>query len=536
MNRNHNEILQDDEAFTGLAATSPHDPNYQFYYHQTGSIYNGLGYGAYLTLDNANLYSNQRGTGPLTTWGKTRENYSSERAADQLTRSGYTHNGDNVFHQPADLTFSFLTQEALDVIGRTGTGNNANKGLEPLTEAAKSQALKSMQAWADVANVTFTEAQSTDLNHRADITFAYYTQKADGRAADDNAFGYYPATSDPADDNSYAGTVWFNKGFLTHQAPVPGDFSSQTFTHEIGHALGLMHPGDYDASDDKDPTYIDDAVYYQDSVQYSIMSYFSGNNTGSDTKGVNGYGPMIDDIAAMQKLYGANMETRTGDSVYGFNSNTGRDFLTATADNGKPVNFAVWDAGGNDTLDFSGYSQQQLINLNDGAFSSVGGGTQNVSIANNAVIENAIGGSGRDVLIGNEQDNLLAGNAGSDMLYGGLGADHLWGGKDANNFADYFVYLNANESTTTAFDVIEDFEHGVDKIDLSGLRFNNSLSELRLIDSADSFSGQKGEFKLNFDTFNGTTDLLLNTHNDSYAADFKIQVVGQVEQSDILFA
>ncbi|MDU3889697.1 MAG: M10 family metallopeptidase C-terminal domain-containing protein, partial [Serratia liquefaciens] len=101
---------------------------------------------------------------------------------------------------------------------------------------------------------------------------------------------------------------------------------------------------------------------------------------------------------------------------------------------------------------------------------------------------------------------------------------------------DYFVYLNANESTTTAFDVIEDFEHGVDKIDLSGLRFNNSLSELRLIDSADSFSGQKGEFKLNFDTFNGTTDLLLNTHNDSYAADFKIQVVGQVEQSDILFA
>ncbi|MOA63461.1 hypothetical protein D3C78_1892040 [compost metagenome] len=57
-----------------------------------------------------------------------------------------------------------------------------------------------------------------------------------------------------------------------------------------------------------------------------------------------------------------------------------------------------------------------------------------------------------------------------------------------------------------------------------------------MIDSADSFSGQKGEFKLNFDTFNGTTDLLLNTHNDSYAADFKIQVVGQVEQSDILFA
>lgn len=107
------------------------------------------------------------------------------------------------------------------------------------------------------------------------------------------------------------------------------------------------------------------------------------------------------------------MSTRTGDTVYGFNSNTGRDFLTATADNGKPVNFTVWDADGNDTLDFSGYSQQQMINLNDGAFSSVGGGTQNVAIARGAIIENAIGGSGRDVIIGNDQDNLLAGNAGS---------------------------------------------------------------------------------------------------------------------------
>ncbi|BCZ57589.1 hypothetical protein SL267_22060 [Serratia marcescens] len=138
------------------------------------------------------------------------------------------------------------------------------------------------------------------------------------------------------------------------------------------------------------------------------MSHFNAGYTGADTKGVYGYGPMVDDIAAIQKPYGANMNTRTGDTVYGFNSNTGRDFLTATADNGKPVNFAVWDAGGNDTLDFSGYSQQQMINLNDGAFSSVGGGTQNVAIARGAIIENAIGGSGRDLIIGNDQDTLLA--------------------------------------------------------------------------------------------------------------------------------
>jgi serralysin len=538
MSRNDNDILQDEEQFSSLATTSPNDPNYQFYYHQPNSIYDGYGYGAVFTLDNANLYSNQRGGAPIFNLGKNRDNYSFDRAADQLTRPGLTHNGDGVYHQAADLTYSFLTQSSLDRIGQTGSGD---KGLQPLTQAAQVQALKSMQAWADVANITFTEANSTDLNHRADITFAYFTQRADGSLAAGsgpkaiNAYAYYPPTSQAGVDNSYAGTVWFNKNFLTHEAPVAGDFSSQTFTHELGHALGLAHPGKYDASKGN-PTYQDDARYYQDSLQYSIMSYFDASYTGADTKGVYGYGPMIDDIAAMQKLYGANMNTRTGDTVYGFNSNTGRDFLTATADNGKPVNFAVWDAGGNDTLDFSGYSQQQLINLNDGAFSSVGGGAQNVAIARGAIVENAIGGSGRDVLIGNDQANLLAGNAGSDVLYGGLGADHLWGGKDANNFTDYFVYLNAKESTTAAFDVIEDFEHGIDKIDLSGLRFNDSLSALRFIDSGSSFSGQKGDLQLNFDAFNGTTDLLLNTQGNSYAADFKIHVVGQVEQSDILFA
>ncbi|WP_237648784.1 zinc metalloprotease [Serratia ficaria] len=48
---------------------------------------------------------------------------------------------------------------------------------------SEGQALKSMQAWADVANITFIEAPSTDLNHRADITFAYFTLRADGSVA-----------------------------------------------------------------------------------------------------------------------------------------------------------------------------------------------------------------------------------------------------------------------------------------------------------------------------------------------------------------
>lgn len=139
-----------------------------------------MGYGALFTLDNANLYSNQRGGAAINNLGKIRDNFSFDRAADQLTRPSLTHNGDQVYHQPVALTYSFLTQSALNRIGQTGDGD---KGLQPLTQAAQAQALKSMQAWADVANVTFTEAASTDINHRADITFAYFTQRADGSTA-----------------------------------------------------------------------------------------------------------------------------------------------------------------------------------------------------------------------------------------------------------------------------------------------------------------------------------------------------------------
>ncbi|BCZ57588.1 hypothetical protein SL267_22050 [Serratia marcescens] len=99
-----------------------------------------------------------------------------------------------------------------------------------------------MQAWADVANVTFTEAASTDINHRADITFAYFTQRrrqhrSRQRPECHQRYAYYPPSSKSGSDNAFAGTVWFNK-ISPPKAPVSGDFSSQTFTHELGHALG----------------------------------------------------------------------------------------------------------------------------------------------------------------------------------------------------------------------------------------------------------------------------------------------------------
>ena len=52
----------------------------------------------------------------------------------------------------------------------------------------------------------------------------------------------------------------------------------------------------------------------------------------------------------------------------------------------------------------------------------------NLGIAFDCIIENAIGGSGPDVITGNEADNQLNGQAGDDILNGGPGLDTLTGG------------------------------------------------------------------------------------------------------------
>jgi Ca2+-binding RTX toxin-like protein len=52
----------------------------------------------------------------------------------------------------------------------------------------------------------------------------------------------------------------------------------------------------------------------------------------------------------------------------------------------------------------------------------------NVGIAYGVTVENAIGGSGNDVMLGNIADNRLEGGAGNDLIAAGLGNDTLDGG------------------------------------------------------------------------------------------------------------
>jgi serralysin len=167
------------------------------------------------------------------------------------------------------------------------------------------------------------------------------------------------------------------------------------------------------------------------------MSYFSEAHTGAAFRGYHPAAPLLHDIAAIQRLYGLNPTAFAGDTVYGFNATAERPWFSAASAT-SPLIFSVWDAGGSDTFDFSGFSQAQNINLNAGQFSDVGGLIGNVSIADGATIESAVGGSGRDLIMGNgaanyirgmDGDDSIAGAGGDDDLNGNVGADTVDGGE-----------------------------------------------------------------------------------------------------------
>ena len=325
------------------------------------------------------------------------------------------------------------------------------EGFQRFNSVQISQAEQALLAWSDVANISFRRVGTgTDgefaYSDNAAILFGNYTSGESGSAA----FANYPGSTNPV---SSAGDVWVNITAGTNSFPTLGNYGAQVLIHETGHAIGLAHPGDYNASPGGSITYANDAEYYEDSRQYTVMSYFSESNTGASYgNGRYASAPQLDDIRAAQYEYGANMNTRTGDTVYGFNSNTDREWYAASSSSSRVI-FAVWDAGGRDTLDFSGYSQSQTIDLREGNFSNVGGLVGNVAIAQGAKIENAIGGSGSDTLYGNALDNQLAGNNGADTMYAGAGADTLDGGSGTS----YLRGEEGNDSIVggTVFDDIQ---------------------------------------------------------------------------------
>jgi serralysin len=344
----------------------------------------------------------------------------------------------------------------------------------PFTEAQRAAAREAMQGWDDVVAVTFREASADD----ADMNFGNLAS-----APTTQAYARIPTAGLDAtlggQVREIGGDSWISASQASNFQLDEGGYGLQTLAHEIGHSIGISHPGGYNAAPGLSITYAANAEYAQDTRAYTIMSYFQGSSIAGtrhfdfriSTTAYAG-APLIHDILAAQRIYGADMTTRTGDTVYGFNSNAGRDQYDFTK-TPAPIS-AIWDAGGIDTIDASGFDTTQVIDLTPGSLSSIGGVTlasaptfeqvlanraaaniplgtytravydanmanlaanpevgrltDNFGIAYGVTIENAIGGSGNDTIIGNAVDNVLKGNAGSDTLSGKAGNDTLDGG------------------------------------------------------------------------------------------------------------
>ncbi|MEA2879412.1 MAG: large repetitive protein [Hyphomicrobiales bacterium] len=194
---------------------------------------------------------------------------------------------------------------------------------------------------------------------------------------------------------------------------------------------------------------------------------------GNDTFDMTAGNDIIDGGAGNDTLNGgADSDTLNGgagsDTVSG---GTGNDRITGTLDgvadtyngDGNDAVNAITGAGG-DTIDYSATTNGISVTLASGAATVIDDQAGTDTLGG---IENVTGGSGDDIITGDNNANILIGGAGIDSLTGSGGADRLVGGAGADNLsggvgADIFVYEQRSDggNAISGQDLISGFSVG----------------------------------------------------------------------------
>ena len=446
-----NQVAYDDDGGPGLYSAMT------FTADSSGTYYLSAGsYGDYYAGGYALSISDASAPPELPT-------FTNDQIADQLTNGYWTSTG------RAQRSFDV---EAGDTITVDITGLNAD---------GQYLASNALDAWSAVTGINFSFVSSG-----GQISF------------DDENSGAY-CSSTVSGTETLSAFVNVSTSWVESYGARINSYTFQTYIHEIGHALGLGHAGNYNGS----ATYGVDNHYTNDSWQATIMSYFSqGQNTSIDASYAYIITPMVADIIAIQNLYGTPTNVRAGNTVYGNNSTAG-DYLDQYTSIARYVAMTIYDSGGTDTFNFSAYSDDQYINLVSEGISDVIGRSGNLIVARGTVIENAIGGSGDDTIAGNGAANTLTGGSGADTMSGASGADVLVGGAGSDTLSGgsgtdtavysgvrsaYSVYRTGSNSPT----FVKNLATGeIDTVySTENFRFSNgTFNSLNVLDGADPNAG-----------------------------------------------
>ena len=324
--------------------------------------------------------------------------YSGDYRIDVLLPSAVARwNNGSPLGSAVEVSFSFMSAAP------TYAQDTDKKGFSVFTDEQKVATRKILDQISQQFGITFKEVADSDSSYG----FIRFGNNAQGSTS--AGYATYPDTT----DTKASGDVYLNNEVSDNLSNiVPGTNAWSTLVHEIGHAIGLKHPGNYNAGESASTIPDNFLAATEDTEANTIMSYIKAPQAQER----DFFGKY--DYLALKYLYGSKAYNADA-TTYSFKDTDGQML--------KVIN----DTGGVDTINLSALSVAATINLNPGANSSVGtlasgaASINNLSIAYDAIIENVIGTRFSDVMTGNSANNIFESNGGGDTIDGGAGFDIL---------------------------------------------------------------------------------------------------------------